>query len=114
MNFLRLLPIVISLLLLGAHFLRAGQTSLVVVTLVLLIPLFFRKSWVPGLIQLVLLLGAVEWLRTLFVVAQVRIEYGMPWTRLAIILGTVALFTALSGLVFRGRALKNRYSAGDH
>jgi hypothetical protein len=57
MNFLRLLPVVISLLLLGAHFLRAGQTSLVVVSLVLLIPLFFRKSWVPRLIQLVLLLG---------------------------------------------------------
>ena len=110
MVFLRLLPVFISFLLLSAHFYRAGQIDLAIIPLLLFVPLIFRKSWVPWLIQLVLLLGAIEWLRTLYSVAQIRIEFGMPWVRMAVILGAVALFTALSGLVFRSKGLRKRYS----
>ena len=60
-------------------------------------------------IQVVLLLGAVEWVATLYSVAQFRIASGLPWARMAIILGSVALFTTLSSLVFRSKALKERY-----
>ena len=109
MNFLRLLPVFISFLLLAAHFLRAGQVVVVVVLLALLFLLFVRKFWVPWIIQVILLLGAVEWLVTLYSVAQLRIASGMPWTRMAIILGVVALFTALSSLVFRSEALRGRF-----
>ena len=114
MNFLRLLPVFISFLVLAAHFLRAGQTAIVYALLVLLLLLFIRKSWVPWVIQLTLLLGAAEWVRTLISVAQVRIELGEPWTRMAIILGAVAMFTLLSGLVFRGRALRIRYNVSSN
>ena len=110
MNFLRLLPVFISFLLLGAHFLRAGHVFIVSVLLLILLLLIIRKSWVPRVIQLALLLGAVEWLRTLVSIAQIRIDSGMPWVRMAVILGAVALFTLLSGLVFRSRALRGRYS----
>jgi hypothetical protein len=110
MNILRLLPVFISFLLLAAHFIRAGQTILALVSLLILIPLFFRKHWVPWVTQLALLLGALEWLRTLFFIAQMRIEFGMPWIRMAIILGAVTLFTTLSGLVFRSKALRERHS----
>ena len=109
-NVLRLLPVLISLLLLSAHFVRAGQIALAFGSLLLFIPLMLRKTWVPWIIQLALLLGTVEWLRTLVSVAQMRMELGMPWTRLAIILGVVALFTAFSSLVFRSKALRKRYS----
>lgn len=109
MVFLRLLPVFISFLLLAAHFVRAGQVVVVVVLLSLLLLLFVRKFWVPWVIQLTLLLGAFEWLGTLYTVAQMRISSGMPWTRMAIILGAVALFTALSSLVFRSKALRNRF-----
>lgn len=110
MNFLRLLPVFLSFVLLAAHFLRAGQMLISIVLLALLLLLFLRKYWVPWIIQLVLLLGAFEWLLTLYSVAQVRIEMDMPWMRMAIILGVVALFTALSCLVFRGGELRKRYS----
>ncbi len=110
MNFLRLLPVLVSILLLAAHFFRAGQTVIVFVLPGLLLLLMVKKFWVPWVMQVVLLLGAAEWLRTLFFVAQMRIEYDMPWMRMAIILGTVALLTACSGLVFRGKALRKRYS----
>ena len=113
MNFLRLLPVFISLLLLAAHFYRAGQFVLAVVALVLLILPAIRRPWVPWLMQLALFAGAVEWLLTAHRFVQIRIHYDQPWTRLAIILGAVAALTAISGLVFRNKALKARYSGND-
>jgi len=112
MNFVRLLPVILSILLLAAHFFRAGDNLYVLVLLILLPLLVIKKSWVPWLLQVALVLGAVEWLRTLMFVAQMRIEFGMPWTRMAIIMGAVAMFTAFSSLVFRGKALRKRYSGG--
>ena len=113
MNFLRLLPVFISLLLLSAHFFRAGQTVLAVIPIIFVMLLIIKEKMIPLLIQIALVLGAVEWLRTLISVAQMRMEYGMPWTRMAIILGAVALFTALSSLVFRSKGLRERYSGED-
>lgn len=113
MNFLRLLPVFISILLLGAHFFRAGQVAIVFVLLAILPLLMIKKYWVPWIFQMVLLLGAVEWVRTIMTVANIRMQYGMPWTRMAVILGVVALLTACSGLVFRSKALRNRYSGRD-
>ena len=113
MNFLILLPVVISFLLLAAHFLRAGQMVISIVLLSLLSLLFLRKTWVPRVIQLILLLGTFEWLRTLYSVAQLRIELDMPWMRMATILGVVVLFTALSCLVFRSEALRKKFSGAD-
>jgi hypothetical protein len=114
MNILRLLPVFISFLLLAAHFLRAGQMVISLVLLSLLLLLLLRKTWVPWVIQTILLLGAVEWLMTLYSVAQVRIELGSPWMRMAVILGAVALFTALSCLVFRSKFLRRRFSDGGN
>lgn len=110
MNFIRLLPVILSFLLLAAHFYRAGQTVLAVIPILLFIPLAFRQSWVPWLMQAVLWLGALEWVRTLYSVAQWRIEYDQPWHRMAVILGVVAALTALSSLVFRSPGLRRWYS----
>ncbi len=110
MNFLRLLPVFISILLIAAHFLRAGQTIIVVIVLLLPLLLFLKKFWVPWIIQAILLLCALEWVLTLVATARFRIGQGEEWMRMAIILGAVALFTALSSLVFISSALKKRYS----
>jgi hypothetical protein len=109
MNAFRLLPVILSLLLLGAHFYRAGQVILTGASVAVLFLLFLREAWVPRLFQVLLLLGALEWLRALYVFAAMRVAFGEPWLRLAVILGAVALFTALSGLVFRNRKLSQRY-----
>lgn len=109
MNFLRLLPVILSFLLLGAHFYRAGLVPLTVLCAAILFLLALRKTWVPRLFQVLLLLGALEWLRTLYFFAAMRIAWDQPWTRLAMILGTVALLTLLSGLVFKLRKLKAFY-----
>ena len=109
MNLLRLIPVILSFLLLAAHFYRSGQVTLAGLCVATLLLLFFRKSWIPRLFQLLLILGALEWFRSLYYFAAMRIAWDQPWTRLAIILGAVALFTALSGFVFSNKALRARY-----
>lgn len=110
MNVLRLLPVILSFLLLGAHFYRSGMLVLTSLSLFILFLLFLRKRWVPRLFQVLLVLGALEWLRSMYFFIAMRIAWGESWTRLAIILGTVALLTALSGLVFKNRKLRAYYS----
>ena len=113
MNGLKLLPVMISFLLLAAHFYRAGQVILAGLSLAVLALLLLKETWVVRFIQAALMLAALEWIRTLYFFAQIRIESGQPWTRLAIILGLVALLTALSALVFKARTLRTRYGLQD-
>lgn len=109
MNFVRCIPVILSTLVLGAHFYRSG--NMIVVALLALLPLtlLIRKPWVPGFYAGVLLLGAAEWVRTLVEIAGVRQMQGAPWTRMAVILGVVALLTAFSALVFISRPMRTRY-----
>jgi hypothetical protein len=71
--------------------------------------MLMRKSWVARLVQAVLVIGGVEWIRTLLVLVKMRQAAGDPWERLALILGGVALFTVCSALVFRFKSLRERY-----
>lgn len=109
MNVIRLLPVILSFLLLSAHFYRAGHIILAGLCVAVLFLLFLRRSRVPHLFQALLVLSALEWLRTLYFFAAMRIAWDQPWTRLAVILTAVALFTAASGLVFRSKTLRARY-----
>jgi len=103
MAFLRRLPAVLSLLMLGAHFLRFGQLPLVVLCLALLVPLFLPRPWAQLLVAGALALGALVWLWTLIGDVQQRLAFGAPWLRLAAILGAVALFTGWSAWLLRPR-----------
>lgn len=109
MNFFRLLPVLFSALLLSAHFLRSGSLPLVILSLLFPIILFFKRAWAARAVQVILVLGALEWIRTLLLLVAERREAAQSWTRLAIILGTVALFTGCSALLFCCRSLKTRY-----
>ena len=107
---LLLVPVVISLLLLGAHFLRAGAFAMVALVLVLLALLGVRRGWAARLAQAALVLGAAEWIRTTIRLVMQRSEAGQPVVRLVVILGSVTLLTVLSALVFRSARLHRWYS----
>lgn len=109
MNLLRLLPVIFSCLLLGAHFYRAELPILTALCAFAPLALFIRKPWLPRVFQVLLVLGALEWLRTLYMLAAMRLAFDQPWARMALILVAVALFTALSGLVFNSRSLRSFY-----
>jgi hypothetical protein len=110
----RLLPVVLSLALLGAHFFRAGAGIALVVVLGLLVLLAVPQPWAARGIQLALVFGALEWLRTLWVLWAARSAAGQPALRLALILGAVALFTLASAAVFRSAALQRWYRLNRH
>lgn len=112
MNLLRLLPVILSFGLLAAHFSRANMFPLVIISLAIPLLLLVKKAWAARSIQILLLLGAAEWIRSMFGYIEVRKSIGEDWGRLAIILVTVAVLTACAGLVFRGKSLKKRYHLG--
>jgi hypothetical protein len=97
---LLLLP-TFALLLLGAHFFRAALVPLTVACLGLIALLFLRTRWAWLTLQAALVLGALEWLRTAWVFASARAEYGQPYARLLVILGAVALVTVLAAWALR-------------
>ncbi len=109
MNLLRLLPVLLSFGLLAAHFSRAGVFPFVLISLAIPFLLLIRKAWIARIIQILLILGGIEWIRSMLGYIQIRKTIGEDWTRLAIILVAVALLTASSGLVFRGNSLRKRY-----
>ena len=92
---------VVSSLLICAHFLRAGWYPLILPGLAFPLLLLFRKTWATRIVQVLLVLAAAEWIRTLVMIAGQRRANGEPWTRMAIILGFVALVTAASALVLK-------------
>lgn len=109
MNALKLTPIYISALIMAAHFFRIRLDLIVVLSICFPFLLLFKTKWAVRLVQIILLLGAIEWIRTIYLLVNERITTGEPWIRLVIILGIVALFTGFSSLVFKIRSIKERY-----
>ena len=106
---LNFIPVVLSLVLLGAHFVRLGQPVLVAASVMLILMLFIKRPWVARLIQVILALGALEWVRTTVVLVQIRAAHGELFTRMAMILGFVAAVTIFSALLFQARPLRRHY-----
>ena len=106
-------PIVLSLVVLGAHFMRDGNSLVVFGLLILIALLFVRRPWVARLVQAALVLGALEWAHTTYVLVQMRAAQGQPFTRMLVILGIVALVTACSALLFQSATLQKIYQLGN-
>ena len=99
MSFVLLIPTFLSCLLLAAHFFFHDHLILVIASCALPLLLVPRRPWLTRLLQAMLIVGALEWVRTIFQIAAVRQAKGDNWHRMAIILGSVAAFTAISALL---------------
>jgi len=96
----QLILVFLSAILLGAHFLRAGLIPLAVLALLFPALLFFMRAWTTRLVQIILILGTIEWIRTLLVLVAERRANGQSWSLLAIIIGLVAVLSCSSALMF--------------
>ncbi len=103
------LPIVLSLLLLCAHFFRSGDLLLLAVVAALIPALAIRKAWLARTVQFALVFGMLEWLRTGMILAAERVHAGAPYQRMLWILGAVAAVTLVSALLFQTRTLGKIY-----
>jgi hypothetical protein len=108
----RLAAPVLAFLLLGASFLRAGSEWLVAASAVMIVVLAIPRPWAARLAQLVLLGAAIRWLWLTWLLADMRAAAGIPYLRMAAILGAVALLTLLAAWVFQSQRLRRFYRLG--
>jgi hypothetical protein len=106
MSLLRRLPALFALLMLGALALRLEAPILVALplTLLLLVLLFLPQPLLQGILAGLLWLGALAWVGMAWMRAQQRLVEGLPATRLALILGGVAVFTAWAAWLLSTKA----------
>jgi hypothetical protein len=113
-TFALLFPAGLSLLVLAAHYLRAGAMLPVSICLGLFALMWVRRPWVVWTLRIALLAGTLEWWHTITTVAAERRAAGEPWLRMAIILGAVIVVTILGAALLEAPALRRRFgrSAG--
>jgi hypothetical protein len=102
----------LALLLLAAHLLYNGSPLLAALALGTVALLGLRRPWAGRLLQFVLLAASIEWVLTALELAQTRMAHGAPYLRLVVILGAVAVFTALSALAFQAPRPKSWFRLG--
>ena len=106
----RIILFVAAALLAGAHFLRAGNLGMAVLSLMAPLLFLYRSRWSLVLLQAMAYCAAVNWIAVTVQIVQLRQLEGRSWTAAALILGAVAAFTILAGLLLNARCMKAQYS----
>jgi len=106
---IRIIPLILASLLLGAHFLRTGNLVLAAICVLLPLLLFIKRRWSWLIVQMFTYVGVAIWGYAAFNIVQQRIYWGMPWIRVVLILGAVVAFTAWAGLLLNASKVKERY-----
>jgi hypothetical protein len=99
----------LALVLLVAHFVHGGLWPLAAICLASIALLAIRLPWVARTLQLLLALGALEWIRAAASIAYVRMAHEQPFVRMLAIMGAVTALTVLAALVFSHPALRRRF-----
>ena len=100
---------VLAVVLVGAHFFRAGSYALVALCLILPLLLLYKKRWSLIVLQCAAYAASLVWIGAALELVQMRQQMGRPWTTAALILCGVALFTLLAGVLLNSRSLRERY-----
>ena len=108
--FVQLLPVILSILILSAHFLRYSAMIEVAVCILLPFVLIYRSKTSVRILQFALVVGAVIWIDTIMNLVSMREQLGHAWTRMAFILSGVVIFTLSSSFVFYTKTLRARYN----
>lgn len=109
MTFLLLLPTVLALLTLGAHYARYGLYPLTLFLLLMIGLLFVKRRWAARTLQVILCIAAFEWGGVLYDVARERAMEGRDARKSGIILGGTGLFTLLAAGLYQLPRLRRRY-----
>lgn len=106
---LLLLP-VLAHVVFAAHCYFHGLHALVALPAMLATALWIRHRSIPWIELVALAAFAAEWLRTAWVLVEIRRLHGMPYATALAILTTVALLTAASALVPFAKRLRAWYA----
>jgi hypothetical protein len=110
MRFLKVLPAILSFIILAAHFLREGNLPLTVTMILLpfLLLIQIRKEVITFFLQIMLALSALIWLDTAYDILMMRLSMGTDLIRMVIILSGIALFALFSAYLLQKRTLRDK------
>lgn len=100
----------INCLLLGAHYLRVGETGLTAAFVLLGLAAFMKREWLRWTVAAALAFGAFIWADTLSGLVGFRMMAGLPWQRTAVILGGVLAFDLLALVLMLSPWAAKRYA----
>lgn len=108
---------VLTLLILGASYLRSSQYGLMISCILLIFLLFYKRQWVLYVISGVLFYGVFHWWLTALKIARMNEIMGEDSTRMFVILGSVAFVTLCNAAIlhfpkFRANYKKVKYQFG--
>ena len=106
---IRIILVAFSFLMLAAHFSRADNTYLMVLSLMIPFLFFIKKRSVLVLVQVLCYVGSIAWLYSMYGYIQQRIAEDIAWGKLAVIISVIALFTAFTGFLLNSDVIKKRY-----
>lgn len=107
--FLTILAIGFTYLLLAAHFLRMGHLILTLLCIILPFLLIIKKRLSLIVLEIFAYIGTGIWVHTIILLIKKRLKMGTSWRNAVIILGIVALFTFLSGLMLNLKKISEKY-----
>jgi polyferredoxin len=110
MKKLSLVLVSLSILLLAAHFLRYGEWGLCVATVGLIALTLSRLAWVRWVVITVLASGVMVWADIGMNLINMRLSLGQPWGRLGLIIGGVAVLTAVAGSMMLTEKCRNHFN----
>lgn len=95
---------------LAGHFLRMGALLAALLCLALpFLAMFTRVRWALRTLQAALAMGSVNWVVTALRIGAERRADGRPWARMAVILGTVAVLSALAAALLNRRSVLEKF-----
>lgn len=109
LNIRLMLPVLISLWLLAAHFLRAGDILVSLGLAATPLLLCAHKSWAARILQVILLGASLIWMLSTYQMLSTRLMMGDDWIRMFIIMVIVICFTLLSACVFLHPEWEKKY-----
>lgn len=106
---IRIVVYVIAALLVGAHFLRAANYWVVAMCVVAPFIFFYRSRLSLVALQILAYAAAGVWLQTAWELVQLRLARDQNWKLAAAILGAIALYSLLAGLLLNSNVMRRRY-----
>lgn len=108
---IRLTLLILSFLILGAHFLRDDNYVIMILCLLAPLLLFIKRQRILIVIQILLYCGVLVWINTIIQLVSERMDLEQPLIRMAIILSVVSLITGVSGLLLNSKVIKKNIRA---
>ncbi|MCB0283151.1 MAG: hypothetical protein H6627_04650 [Calditrichae bacterium] len=105
----RLIPAIISYLIVAAHFFRNGQWVLTILFFIAPFFLIIKKDWILKSIQWLLYAAALNWVFVTYGFVYHRVVSGDPWQRLILIMLGVLAFMIFSAVLLNSKKVKISY-----